>query len=90
MSLSINQSLNLHRLVLAGAFLSLEDKIMDNYLPKKIKLFLQKNIANKHVQNIAVYLYKYFQNKIEKQTSSIRQKTLAQEFDMNNSMSFTD
>ena len=50
MSLSINQSLNLHRLVLAGAFLSLEDSDSENSKSRQFFQVFNDNLSQQNHQ----------------------------------------
>lgn len=73
----------------AVAFLSLEDEMLNNYLPKKLKLFFESNIQKAYVKKIIARFYRHYQNRIQRETSIVRQKRLFQEFDVDDSMSFT-
>jgi len=73
----------------ALSFLSLDDHIMQNYLSKYILYFLLKYFKFRLVQKLSVQIYIIYQNKIEKKISKMRNKTLLNEFSINDSMSYT-
>ena len=73
----------------AVAFLSLDDLIIKHYLPAWLREFFLKNFNSKLIKKIAWLFYVFYQKKIEKDISNIRNKTLLQEFNLKNSMSYT-
>lgn len=73
----------------AVAYLSLDDLIIKHYLPSWLREFFIKNFSSKFTKKIAWLFYVFYQKKIEKDISNIRNKTLLQEFNLKNSMSYT-
>ena len=73
----------------AISFLSLDDNILKNYSPKWLNKFLIKNFNRSYIRSFTIYLYCYYQKKIEKDISNIRNKTLLRDFSMDDSMSYT-
>jgi preprotein translocase subunit SecA len=72
----------------AVAFLSLEDKILQNYLNKKLLDLVYKNFDNKYTKKFTLLAYKYYQYRIEKTISNIRKKVLQNEFTLDDNMSY--
>lgn len=73
----------------AISFLSLDDLIIKHYLSKKLRVFFIKNFGIKFIRKLILFLYVFYQRKIEKDISKIRNKTLLEEFELNDSMSYT-
>ncbi len=73
----------------AISFLSLDDIIIKHYINKSIRKILSQNFDNSFFKKLALYFYVFYQNKIENDISRIRNKTLIQEYDLKDSMSFT-
>jgi preprotein translocase subunit SecA len=74
----------------AVAFLALDDTIPQNYFTGWLKEFIDKNFDKIYVQKLAVWLYIYYQYRIEKNISKMRNDTLLKEISIDDSMSFIE
>ena len=72
----------------AVAFLSLEDTILQNYLNPTILKYLENNFNNIISKKLILLIYRYYQNKIEKNISNIRKNILQNEFLLDDNMSY--
>ncbi|MAC85044.1 MAG: prepilin peptidase [Arcobacter sp.] len=73
----------------AMSFLSLDDKIVQQYLPKWLRIYLGEYFNFSIIRKIALYMYIYYQYRIEKDISKLRNKTLFKDMAIEDSMSFT-
>ena len=69
-------------------FLSLDDVLINLYLPKFLLNFLKINIRSKIIQKLAIKLYILSQYIAEKSSSKVRRNMLSIDFDFQKKMSF--
>ncbi|MFA9373910.1 MAG: helicase-related protein [Poseidonibacter sp.] len=70
-------------------FLSLDDKLINKKIPKKIFHYLKKNIHKKYIKRISILLYKFSQKSEENKSSKLRLKMLQKDYDFSKKLSFT-
>ncbi|MEA3316270.1 MAG: hypothetical protein U9Q30_10460, partial [Campylobacterota bacterium] len=59
------------------------------YLSSSLNNFLKRNFNKLFIKSFSLSIYRIYQNKIEKNISRIRNKTLLQELSIEDSMSYT-
>lgn len=73
----------------AVSFLSLDDQILSYYTNPRIYKLLHKYFDHPFVKKLSLWIYIYYQKKIEKDISNLRNETLQKEFTTMDSMSYT-